>query len=72
MSTTTQTSQQNSAPSSPNPNQEIDSAAIITDAIPVSMVSSTSIKKKGTTRSKKKSTDAAEDKAITPPPYVEI
>ena len=49
MSTATQTSQQNSAPSSPNPNQEIDSGAIITNAVPVSMVSPTSIKKKRST-----------------------
>jgi hypothetical protein len=57
----TATSQQNSVPSSPKPNQEIDSATIITDAVPVSMVSPTSIKKKRKTRSKKKSTDVAKE-----------
>jgi hypothetical protein len=69
MSTATQTSQQNSAPSSPNPKQEIDSAAIITDAVPVSMVSPTRIKKKRTTRSKKKTTNVAEEAAVNPPPF---
>jgi hypothetical protein len=59
MSTTT--SKQNSAPSSPNPNQETDPAAINIDAVPVSMVSPTSIKKKRKTRSKKKSTDVAKE-----------
>jgi hypothetical protein len=70
MSTSTQTSQQNSAPPSPNTNQEIDSGAIITNAVPVSMVSPTSIKKKRTKRSKKKSTDVTEDIDVTPPPSV--
>jgi hypothetical protein len=76
MSTATQTSQQTSAPSSPNPkspqqNQEIDSSAIIVDATPLSMVSPTSIKKKRSSRSKKKSSVATEETAITPPPSVE-
>jgi hypothetical protein len=71
MSTATQTSQQNSAPSSPNPNQEIDSGAIITNAVPVSVVSPTSIKKKRTKRSKKKSTNVTEEIVVTPPPSAE-
>ncbi|KAK2449011.1 hypothetical protein QL285_008249 [Trifolium repens] len=71
MSSATQTSQQNTAPSSPNPNQEIDSGAIITNAVPVSIVSPTSIKKKRSTRSKKKITNVAEDETVTPPPSAE-
>jgi shikimate 5-dehydrogenase len=71
MSTTTQTSQQNFAPSSPNLNQEIDSIAIIINAIPVSMVSTSSIKKKRLTRSKKEQKTVVEEVAITPPPSIE-
>jgi hypothetical protein len=67
----TATSQQNSAPSSPNPNQEIDLAAIITDAVPVSMVSPTSIKKKRTSRSKKKTANVTEEVVVSPPPSAE-
>jgi hypothetical protein len=71
MSSAEQTSQQNTAPSSPNPNQEIDSGAIITNAVPVSMVSPTSIKKKRSTRSKKIITNVAEEETVTPPPSAE-
>ncbi|WJX67651.1 hypothetical protein P8452_52099 [Trifolium repens] len=66
-----QTSQQNTAPSSPNPNQEIDFGAIITNAVPISMVSPTSIKKKRSTRSKKKITNVVEEETVTPPPSAE-
>ncbi|KAK2436328.1 hypothetical protein QL285_021328 [Trifolium repens] len=71
MSSAEQTSQQNTAPSSPNPNQEIDSGAIITNAVPISMVSPTSIKKKRSTRSKKKITNVADEETVTPPPSAE-
>jgi hypothetical protein len=64
----------NSASSSPNPNsqslnQEIDPTTII-DAVPVSIVSPLSTKKRSK-RSKKETKSAEEEAAVSPPPSVE-